>query len=96
MLVMSGRPRYHVDGCRYLSSKIAEEMDVLEAREEGFTPCGVCKPDQALLEAIEAGDWDDEPVEDERVEDERTEEPVAVSAAAGGPASRARPERPPP
>jgi methylphosphotriester-DNA--protein-cysteine methyltransferase len=38
----------HVDGCRYLTGKDAEEVDVAEAREEGFTPCGVCKPDLAL------------------------------------------------
>ena len=50
VLVVEGRPRYHVEGCRYLSGKSAEEVDVLEAREEGFTPCGVCKPDDALAE----------------------------------------------
>jgi hypothetical protein len=37
-----------VDRCRYLTGKSAEEVDVLDAREEGFTPCGVCKPDDAL------------------------------------------------
>ena len=25
-------------------------MDVLDARADGFTPCGVCKPDQALAQ----------------------------------------------
>ncbi len=84
VLVMSGRPRYHVDGCRYLSSKNAEEMDVVEAREEGFTPCGVCKPDEALLEAIAAYDeqeWVDDGAGDEPVEDERVEEPVEAAPA---------------
>jgi hypothetical protein len=48
VLVVEGRPRYHVDGCRYLANKTPEQVDVAEAREEGFTPCGVCKPDDAL------------------------------------------------
>ncbi|MCW2613036.1 MAG: hypothetical protein JWN08_30, partial [Frankiales bacterium] len=49
VLVVAGRPRYHVAGCRYLSGKDAEAIDVLDALEEGFTPCGVCRPDDALL-----------------------------------------------
>ena len=48
VLIMPGRPRYHVAGCRYLLGKDAAEVDVRDARDEGFTPCGVCKPDQAL------------------------------------------------
>lgn len=51
VLVVAGRPRYHVDGCRYLAGKAAEEVDVLDAREEGFTACGVCRPDDALAAA---------------------------------------------
>jgi hypothetical protein len=48
VLVVTGRPRYHVAGCRYLTGKEAEEVAVAEAREEGYTACGVCKPDEAL------------------------------------------------
>lgn len=48
VLVVEGRPRYHVEGCRYLTGKTIEEMDVADAREDGFTACGVCKPDLAL------------------------------------------------
>ena len=51
VLVVEGRPRYHVDGCRYLTGKSAESVEVDEARDEGFTPCGVCKPDDALAAA---------------------------------------------
>ena len=53
VLIVEGRPRYHVAGCRYLSGKSPEKIDVLDAREEGFSPCGVCKPDDALAEAGE-------------------------------------------
>lgn len=45
VLVVANRPRYHVGGCRYLAGKQAQEVDVLDAREAGFTPCGVCTPD---------------------------------------------------
>ena len=48
VLIMSGRPRYHVPGCRDLLGMDAAEVDVRDARHEGFTPCGVCGPDQAL------------------------------------------------
>lgn len=48
VLVVAGRPRYHVDGCRYLTGKDAQSVDVADARADGFTACGVCKPDAAL------------------------------------------------
>ena len=54
VLVVAGRPRYHVDGCRYLTGKEADSVDVTEARADGFTPCGVCKPDDALAAAAGA------------------------------------------
>ena len=59
VLVVAGRPRYHVDGCRYLIGKDVEAVDVLDALEEGFTPCGVCKPD-ATLAALAALEEEDE------------------------------------
>ena len=52
VFIVDGRPRYHVEGCRYLANKEAEALDVLDAREEGFTPCGVCRPDEALEQAL--------------------------------------------
>lgn len=52
VLVVPGRPRYHVDGCSYLVGQDLEEVDVLDAREEGFTACGACKPDQLLEEEM--------------------------------------------
>ena len=67
VLVVEGRPRYHVDGCRYLSGRTVEEMDVADAREDGFTACGVCEPDLAL----KAAQQEREPVK----EPEQVEEP---------------------
>ena len=54
VLVVPGRPRYHVGGCRYLTGKDPDEVDVQTARTDGYTACGVCKPDAALAEAAEA------------------------------------------
>jgi hypothetical protein len=49
--VVEGRPRYHVDGCRYLTGKDADEMPVGDARDRGFTACTICKPDETLAVA---------------------------------------------
>ncbi|MGW5684432.1 hypothetical protein [Nonomuraea sp. NPDC003754] len=48
VLVIPGRKRYHVAGCRQLAGREYEELTFEEAREEGFTPCTTCLPDAAL------------------------------------------------
>lgn len=49
VLVVSGRPRYHVGGCEHVEGEgDAEPLEINEARELGFTPCGVCRPDETL------------------------------------------------
>ncbi|MCG5212432.1 hypothetical protein [Streptosporangium sp. KLBMP 9127] len=48
VLVIPGRKRYHVPGCRQLAGRDHEELTYEEAREEGFTPCTSCLPDAAL------------------------------------------------
>jgi hypothetical protein len=82
VLVVQGRPRYHVSGCRYLAGKLAEEVEVDEARAEGFTACGVCKPDAVLA----AG-----PSEVEAAPAASTEEPTeAVTVLEAAPPAPAR------
>ncbi|MGJ6961349.1 hypothetical protein ACSDR0_05515 [Streptosporangium sp. G11] len=44
VLVIPGRKRYHVAGCRQLAGRDHEELTYEEAREEGFTPCTTCLP----------------------------------------------------
>jgi hypothetical protein len=49
VLVIDGRPRYHLPGCVHLLGRDSEPLPVNEAVELGFTPCGLCEPDSALL-----------------------------------------------
>lgn len=49
VLVVDGRPRYHLPGCVHLLGREHEPIPVAEAIELGFTPCSLCEPDSALL-----------------------------------------------
>jgi len=49
VLVIDGRPRYHISGCVHLLGRDSEPLPVGEALELGFSPCGMCEPDSALL-----------------------------------------------
>lgn len=49
VLVVDGRPRYHLPGCVHLLGRESEPLPVGEAIELGFTPCSLCEPDSALL-----------------------------------------------
>jgi hypothetical protein len=49
VLVIDGRPRYHLAGCVHLLGREGEPLPVSEAVELGFTPCSLCEPDSALL-----------------------------------------------
>jgi hypothetical protein len=49
VLVIDGRPRYHLADCPHLAGQESEALPVSEAVELGFTPCGRCEPDSALL-----------------------------------------------
>jgi hypothetical protein len=45
--VVSGRKRFHRRDCRLLDGRDAEELTLLEAQEEDFTPCTVCAATEA-------------------------------------------------
>jgi hypothetical protein len=49
VMVIDGRPRYHLAGCVHLLGRDGEPLPVDEAVELGFTPCSLCEPDTALL-----------------------------------------------
>lgn len=49
VMVVDGRPRYHLASCPHLVNREAEPVPVNEAVGLGFTPCSLCEPDTALL-----------------------------------------------
>lgn len=49
VLVIDGRPRYHVRGCVHLLGRESEPLPVGEAVELGFTPCSACEPNTTIL-----------------------------------------------
>jgi hypothetical protein len=51
VLVVDGRPRYHRAACGFLRGRETESLPVRQAVELGFTPCGRCEPDSALVAA---------------------------------------------
>ena len=36
--------RYHLENCRTLRNSRTAGITISDARQRGFTPCGVCKP----------------------------------------------------
>lgn len=51
VLVVDGRPRYHLPDCSHLVGRLTEPIPVNEAVELGFTPCGLCRPVDRLVAA---------------------------------------------
>jgi clumping factor A len=52
VLVVDGRPRYHLADCPHLDGRETEPVPVAEAVDLGFTPCGLCRPvDRLVAEA---------------------------------------------
>jgi hypothetical protein len=49
VLVVDGRPRYHLAECPRLAGRPSVPLPVSAARRAGFTPCAVCRPDATLL-----------------------------------------------
>ncbi|TKJ18180.1 hypothetical protein [Blastococcus sp. CCUG 61487] len=54
VLVVDEHPRYHVAGCRHLTGRTTIPIPLDEARTDGFTPCGVCRPDATLAAQVRA------------------------------------------
>lgn len=52
VLVVDGRPRYHLAGCMHLLGRPTEPLPVSEAIELGFSPCSLCEPDSAILAEV--------------------------------------------
>jgi hypothetical protein len=54
VLVVDEHPRYHVAGCRHLDGQDSIPIPMDEARTDGFTPCGTCRPDATLADRVRA------------------------------------------
>lgn len=52
VLVVDGRPRYHLFFCTHLAGRDAVSLPLREARDEGFTPCDLCRPDSTVAAAL--------------------------------------------
>ncbi|TYP81218.1 hypothetical protein BD833_12524 [Blastococcus xanthinilyticus] len=48
VLVVDEHPRYHLGGCPHLEGHGTIPLPLDEARADGFTPCGTCRPDRTL------------------------------------------------
>jgi hypothetical protein len=48
VLVVDEHPRYHLAGCPHLAGSVPFPLPMVEARVDGFTPCGTCAPDRTL------------------------------------------------
>lgn len=52
VLVVDGRPRYHMADCPHLVGRLTEALPVNEAAELGFSPCGLCRPVDRLVATV--------------------------------------------
>jgi hypothetical protein len=52
VLVVDGRPRYHLPGCQHLTDRDTEPLPVAEAVDLGFTPCSLCRPVDRLVAGV--------------------------------------------
>ncbi|MBB3675605.1 hypothetical protein FHX36_001340 [Modestobacter versicolor] len=48
VLVVDEHPRYHLAGCPHTAGVESIPLPMVEARTDGFTPCGTCAPDRNL------------------------------------------------
>jgi hypothetical protein len=54
VLVLDEHPRYHLTGCPHLTGQAPIPLPLDEARSDGFTPCGTCRPDRQLADRARA------------------------------------------
>ncbi|OXM48131.1 hypothetical protein [Amycolatopsis alba] len=48
VVVVDEYPRYHVTSCTWLEARDTIPLGIGEARQLGFTPCGLCTPDAEI------------------------------------------------
>ena len=50
VFVVDEHPRYHLADCPHLVAAASIPLPMVEARTDGFTPCGTCAPDHHLAQ----------------------------------------------
>ncbi len=95
--VVDGRPRYHLEDCTHLTDRAVVPLPIPEAREAGFTPCSLCKPDSELAaqarKAAARSPAKPDPAKPDPVKTDpaNTDAPDAAPAADTAPAADAAP-----
>lgn len=56
VVVIDGRPRYHLPECLHLLGRECERVPLFEAIELGFTPCAQCAPVAVLIAGSGTGE----------------------------------------
>jgi hypothetical protein len=49
--VVDEHPRYHLTGCAVTQGQETFGLPLDEAKRDGFTACGICRPDRSLADA---------------------------------------------
>ncbi|MEU9885661.1 hypothetical protein [Sphaerisporangium sp. NPDC051011] len=55
VLVVPGRKRFHLPGCRQLAGRETDELTYEEARDEGFSACTTCFPEGVIKPTSASG-----------------------------------------
>ena len=51
VFVVDEHPRYHLEGCAVTAGEETFGLPLNEAKADGFTACGICRPDRSLADA---------------------------------------------
>lgn len=49
VVVVPGRPRYHLGSCRQVKDRTTQNLALAAAKEQGFVSCSACRPESVLV-----------------------------------------------
>lgn len=65
VVVVPGRLRYHLPNCRQVGGRDPEEIELAEARAQGYVACTACRPDSVLAARADRAAADDSEADEE-------------------------------
>lgn len=80
VVVVPGRLRYHLPTCRQVTGRDSAELELAEARSQGYVACTSCRPDSVLAARAEPDTADGDAEEAATETTEPAEEPAEESA----------------